>query len=199
MKVSRLVFPMGRVTLTIALPAVAYIRGPSPSPIHEESTLFPTGLRSPILSPLLPFFPLSFFLSFFLILPVAYREFDDRLTSGSHYARFQVQSKSNLTARAHPPTCQLPRQAIPVYSFVTVATPSRSFPRSFDRSTAFSINSLCTLCKEKQQRSSILPIEYQRVSLSSRAGMPFLQICTYIYAIALRVFQTCELRSLTTA
>ena len=46
---------MGRITLTIAVPAVAYIRGPSPSPIHEESTLFPTGLRSPVLSPLLPF------------------------------------------------------------------------------------------------------------------------------------------------
>ena len=87
LKVSRLVFPIGRVTLTIALPAVAYIRGPSPSPIHEESTLFPTGLRSPILSSLLPFFSfLSFFLSFFLpplLFPcLTYREFDDRLASG---------------------------------------------------------------------------------------------------------------------
>lgn len=83
---------MGRVTLTIALPALAYIRGPSPSPIHEESTLFPTGLRSPILSPLLPFFPYSSrgvpWVRWPLLRPVSLDE---------HYAWFQVQLKSILS------------------------------------------------------------------------------------------------------
>ena len=116
LKVSRLVFPIGRVTLTIALPAVAYIRGPSPSPIHEESTLFPTGLRSPILSSLLPFFSfLSFFLSFFLPYSSRVSRTASSTTASrpasvsttSHYALFQVQSKSNCARpSAHPPTCQ---------------------------------------------------------------------------------------------